>query len=127
MLFLIDIIPYFDLIVALECFESMSFNYFHNTKWWVFNDEMTPIAPPRSTRPLGKSPLTLNFFARNNWRYNDWQNWTTVKTIEKMTRQFYFGFLASYRLGEENEDSTKNMILLKNPQFSSNHYETLTQ
>ena len=32
-----------------------------------------------------------------------------------------------YRLGEENVDSTKNMLLLKNPQFFPNHYETLVK
>ena len=38
---------------------------------------------------------------------------------------FAFGFL--YTVGTANADFDKNMLLLKNLQFSSNHYETLTQ
>ena len=32
-----------------------------------------------------------------------------------------------YRQAKANANSSKNMLLLKNPQFSPNHNETLTQ
>ena len=44
--------------------------------------------------------------------------------------QFYKTFYLKrkvYRQANANVDFDKNMLLLKNPQFSMNHYETLTQ
>ena len=35
--------------------------------------------------------------------------------------------LLRYSVSQENPDSDKNMLLLKNPQFLPNHYETLSK
>ena len=35
--------------------------------------------------------------------------------------------ILNYRQAKANANSSINMLLLKNPQFSPNHYETLTQ
>ena len=37
------------------------------------------------------------------------------------------GFMYRVRQQYANPDSPKNMLLLKNPQFLSNHYETLSK
>ena len=37
----------------------------------------------------------------------------------------FCGLIYNYRPGQPNADSTKNVLLLKNPQFLPNHNETL--
>ena len=37
------------------------------------------------------------------------------------------GTSSKYTVGTPNADFDKNMLLLKNPQYLPNHYETLTQ
>ena len=40
---------------------------------------------------------------------------------------WYNRIMSKYTVGTPNADFDKNMLLLKNLQFSPNHYETLTQ
>ena len=47
--------------------------------------------------------------------------------IRVLIQTTYPGIALLYTVGTPNADFDKNMLLLKNLQFSPNHYETLTQ
>ena len=46
-------------------------------------------------------------------------------TLREGERSFHFEL--NYSVPQANPDSLKNMLLLKNPQFLPNHYETLSK
>ena len=97
---------------------------------WFQNSEMRTL--PKPGKPYGiliifpaKRDVSITRYAKSFDSVKKVMRFENILTLVK--NRILFGLKSTHSVANANAYFDENMLLSENPQFSSNHYETLTQ